>query len=88
MHTPINGHTYTTPIRATRRPLTRTAPFTVTQYFKSLLLLNFGIAATLSCTAPLYEPVLARILRGTRANPQAVGGAVLAFLGVAALSLE
>ena len=58
------------------------------QYFKSLLLLPFGIAATLSCTAPLYEPALARILRGTKPNLQAIGGAVLAFLGVAALSLE
>ena len=38
-------------------------------------------------TAPLYEPLVARLLRGTNANPVAIAGALLAFCGVAILSL-
>lgn len=58
-----------------------------TLFMRSLLLMPLGIAVTLSCLAPLYEPALARILRGVRVNPAAVLGAVMAFGGVAALSL-
>lgn len=56
-------------------------------FMRSLLLMPLGTAVTLSCLAPLYEPALARILRGVKVNPAAVLGAVLAFGGVAALSL-
>ena len=54
---------------------------------RSLLLMPFGLAATLSCLAPLYEPLIALVARGTRPQPRAVLGAVAAFFGVAVLFL-
>jgi drug/metabolite transporter (DMT)-like permease len=56
-------------------------------FLRSLLLMPFGIASTLNCVAPLYEPALARVFSGTRPNPAAVGGSLLAFCGVAVLCL-
>jgi drug/metabolite transporter (DMT)-like permease len=54
-------------------------------FMRSVLLMPLGLAVTLSCTAPLYEPLLARVLRGVRAELQAVLGAALACVGVAVL---
>ena len=54
-------------------------------FMRSVLLMPLGLAITLSCTAPLYEPLLARIIRGVRAEPQAIFGAVVACAGVAIL---
>ena len=54
-------------------------------FVRSILLMPLGLAMTLSCMAPLYEPLLARIIRGVRAEPQAVFGALFACAGVAIL---
>ena len=56
-------------------------------FLRSLLLMPLGIAATLSCLGPLYEPAIARVVRGTTPDPRAVAGAICAFLGVGALCL-
>ena len=37
-------------------------------YYRSLQFMTLGIGVTLSCTAPLYEPILAKLLRGTNIN--------------------
>ena len=54
-------------------------------FLRSLFLMPFGIAATISCLGPLYEPLIARLLRGTRPNARAVAGAFVAICGVAVL---
>ena len=54
-------------------------------FLRSLFLMPFGIAATISCLGPLYEPLIARLLRGTRPNARAVVGTVVAIFGVAVL---
>ena len=56
-------------------------------FLRSLLIMPLGIAATLSCLGPLYEPAIARVVRGTAPNPRAVAGAACAFAGVGALCL-
>lgn len=56
-------------------------------FLRSLLLMPLGIAVTLSCLAPLYEPVLAKILRGVDINLAGVFGTLLALVGVAILSI-
>jgi len=56
-------------------------------FYRSLQFMSLGIGVTLSCTAPLYEPILARILKGTIVNGKAILGAILAFIGVATISL-
>jgi len=49
--------------------------------------MTLGVGVTLSCTAPLYEPILAKLIKGTTINEKAILGAVMAFSGVAVLSL-
>lgn len=56
-------------------------------FLRSLLLMPLGIAATLSCLGPLYEPALALIMKGTNINIAAIVGAMLAFAGVGAICL-
>ena len=56
-------------------------------FYRSLQFMTLGVGVTLSCTAPLYEPILAKFLKGTNMNGKAVLGAVMAFFGVAVLSL-
>jgi len=59
-----------------------------TLFLRSLLLMPLGIAVTLSCLAPLYEPVLAKVLRGVEINLTGVFGTILALIGVAILSIR
>ena len=58
-----------------------------TFFYRSLKFLNLGITVTLSCTAPLFEPILARVMHGTSINKRAILGSSFAVLGVTALCM-
>jgi len=57
-------------------------------FVSSLIRLPLGLASTLSCLGPLYEPPLALAVGGTPMKQSAVMGGLLAVLGVAVLTLK
>lgn len=57
-------------------------------FYRSLQFMSLGIGVTLSCTAPVYEPILSKILYGQDINGKSMLSCLLAVSGVALICVK
>jgi len=57
-------------------------------FYRSLQFMSLGIGVTLSCTAPVYEPILAKFLYGQDINGKSMLSCLLAVSGVALICVK